>query len=119
MQWNEVVLAYFVIDAVTFGGGAVAWGDAGVGQFFIDQPGNQPTVNTTTTEQFENSSGAVETTLRAVGAGALVAVWNLMVGIIAYLFWPGRCSSRTRRRHASRSSSAACSSWRSSAPRSA
>jgi len=88
VRFSNIVLAYLMIGAVMWAGGAVAWGDAGINQFFIDQS-SDGTIEATQGPQEE--LGGVGSTIQNVIAsfGApLVLIWNLVTGIISWLNWP-------------------------------
>jgi len=87
MRWVNIILAYFVIGAVMWGAGLIAWSQAGVGLLFIDSPANGVDVNENTTQDVEQSGGPIQQAASTV-SGPLVAVWNLLVRLIGYLTWP-------------------------------
>jgi len=85
-RFSAILLAYFVIGAVMWGGGAIVWADSGVGGLIITDPADGD-VNRETGEQLEQSSGPIENAITSFGA-PLLAIWNLLVKFIGYLFWP-------------------------------
>lgn len=87
-RFGNIVVAYFVIGALMWAGGAIAWSNTGVGQLFVDTPQDDLGVNETTTGQLEKSNGPVQEAVGALGASPLLAVWNIIVGILGYLSWP-------------------------------
>jgi len=70
-----------------WGGGAIAWDDSGVGQFLVDDPTRGDT-NEEVQDRFEQSGGPIQQAASTIGGGGLLAVWNFIVRLLAYLFWP-------------------------------
>lgn len=87
VRFSNIALAYFLIGAVMWGGGAIAWSDAGIGQLIIDEPAPGG-VNERTSQELEQSGGPIQNALGDVGAGGLIAVWNLVAKFIGFMFWP-------------------------------
>lgn len=87
MNFKTIILAYFVIGAVMFGGGAIAMDEAGLTQWFIDTSGDQVAVEDQTTDKLEGVGGAIKSVVDAFG-GPLILVWNTVVGIIGFMNWP-------------------------------
>ena len=88
VRFANVVIAYTVIGIVMWGCGFIGWGSAGVGQLFIDNPGPTTDVNEQTGNELEQAGGPIQQAAQALGGGALLAVWNLISGLIGFLFWP-------------------------------
>jgi len=88
VRFSQIVLAYLVIGAVMWAGGAVAWGDSGINQFFIEQ-GEDGTIEATQGPQSElgNVGATIQNVIASFGA-PLVLIWNLVTGIISWLNWP-------------------------------
>lgn len=85
---SNIVLTYFVIGAVMFGGGGVTFDDSGLTQFFVSQdaaggvqPDDQPE------NRLDGVSGVITNLVGAFG-GPAILVWNLFVGLVAYVHWP-------------------------------
>lgn len=91
MRFSHIVMAYFIIGTVMWAGGAIPWsgqhGGVGMATLIIDNP-ETGDVNSNTTEQLENTGGPIQEAITAVGGGALIAVWNLVVQVIGFFFWP-------------------------------
>jgi len=88
MQISKILVMYFVIGAVMFGGGAVTFDNSGVTAFFVDMADDgsvEP--DSDTQDKLTGLSGAITSLVGQFG-GPLVLVWNLVVGIVAYLHWP-------------------------------
>lgn len=87
MRFGQIILAYFVVGAVMFGGGAIAFDEAGVAQFFVDQDGD-------TIETSDEASGALSNLGNAIGQlvnvalGAIQLIYNLVVGLLGFMNWP-------------------------------
>lgn len=88
MRFSNILLAYFVMGAVMWGGGVLAWDEAGVGQFFIEDPGQNTSINEQTSSQLGNLGGPIQAAAGSFAGGGLIAIWNILVQLIGYLFWP-------------------------------
>jgi len=86
-RFSTVVMAYFVIAATMWAGGVIAWDESGVGTLIIDDPA-EGEVNEETAGELEGLGGPIQQVATTVGGGALLAVWNVLVKFVAYLFWP-------------------------------
>lgn len=84
---SNIVVIYFVLGALAFGGGAVTWDDSGPTQYFIDvgPDGVQPDSNTQ-----EEVSGISQTITSLIGSfgGPVILVWNLFAGLVSFMHWP-------------------------------
>lgn len=84
---RNIVLIYFVLGAVMFGGGAITFDNSGVTQFFIEQeptgvaPGDQPN------DKLSGLAGAITSLVGEFGGGT-VLIWNLVVGLFGFMNWP-------------------------------
>lgn len=84
---SRLILLYFVIGSVMFGGGAVTWDNSGPTQYFVTldshgvSPADQPT------DQAEGISGMITNLLGSFTGMALI-VWNLFTGLVAWMNWP-------------------------------
>lgn len=87
MNYANIILAYFVIGSVMFGGGAINYDESGVATFFVesDQGGFGPAEEST--NDLEGIGGAI-TDLVGQAFGAIALVFNLIVGLLAFLHWP-------------------------------
>ena len=91
VRFSQIALAYFVIGAVMWGGGVVAWQDSGIGTLFVDDPSanGQTQVNSDTADDLEGAGGPIQEAASSAGiGGGLLAVWNMLIQFIAFLFWP-------------------------------
>lgn len=89
VRFSQVVMAYFFIGALMWGGGVIDWEQAGVGNLIIQpQEGGAAKVNTDTGEDLQGMGGPIKEAVSSVSGGALLAIWNIVVKIIGYLFWP-------------------------------
>jgi hypothetical protein len=89
VRFSNIVLAYFVIGVVMFGGGAVQWDNSGVAQFFVEQ--DQQTGEFQGSENLDSKKDQAGSALGSVAnavAGPILVVWNLAVGLFAALHWP-------------------------------
>lgn len=94
MNFKKIILAYFVIGAVMFGGGVIAMDDTGLAQWFIDTDGDQVSVeervsnnDDDTKSKFEELGNSIKSVVNAFG-GPLILVWNTVTGLIGYMHWP-------------------------------
>lgn len=87
MRFGPVIMAYFMIGVVMWGGGVIGWSQAGVGQQFVDAGGNQVQPNESTADQLERTGGVVNQAAQSL-AGPVILVWNLVTNFIRFLFWP-------------------------------
>lgn len=88
VRFSNIVLAYLIIGGVMWAGGAVAWGDAGINQFFIDQNAAgdiDPTSGPQ--EELGGVGSTIQNVIASFGA-PLVLIWNLITGLISWLNWP-------------------------------
>ncbi len=84
---SQIVLIYFVMGAVMFGGGAVTYDNSGVTQFFITKGPDGVTPADTPEQKLDGVSGVITNLIGAFG-GPAILVWNLFVGLLAWIHWP-------------------------------
>lgn len=87
IRFSRIVLLYFVLGAVMFGGGAVTYDDSGVTKYFIDEDGENVAAGNEPSSNLQGVAGAITSLVGQVG-GATVLVWNLAVGVVSFLNWP-------------------------------
>jgi len=87
MQWTNIVFAYFVIGAVMWGGGAIAWGDSGVAGLIIEDP-QTGDLSTETADNLEGLGGPIREAAATLGGTGLLAVWNIVIKFLSFFFWP-------------------------------
>lgn len=90
MRFSKIVLAYFLIGSLMWAGGIIDWADAGVGSVIIDNPGvgdEQTQVDESTQTDLEGIGGVIQQAVQS-GAGGLIAVWNIAVKLVGFMFWP-------------------------------
>ena len=85
-RFSSILIVYFLLGAVMWGGGALDWSEAGVGQYIIDDPATD-TVSQNASDDLESLGGPIQNVTGTLGGG-LIAIWNLMAKFLAYLFWP-------------------------------
>lgn len=90
MRFGHVVMAYFVIGAVLWGGGAIAWNDSGVTHLVVTGADNSTNISTNdqTKDELESSGGPIQEAASSIGGGALIAIWKLITGLLGFMFWP-------------------------------
>lgn len=85
-RFGRIIVVYFVIGAVMWGGGAIAWSESGLNTLIIEDPATGQ-VNEDTTTQLEDTGGPLRQAAQSFG-GPVLAIWNIVVKFIGYLFWP-------------------------------
>lgn len=87
MQFTRIIVLYFVLGALMFGGGAVSWDNSGPTQYFVSQDQTGVSADSQPREQLGGVAGAITSLLGQFGA-PLILVWNLVVGLVSFLNWP-------------------------------
>ena len=86
MRLSSIIMTYLVIGAVMWGGGVIAFDDAGVATYLIDEPDGE--LNENVTDRIESTGGPIQQAAATVGGGGLLAVWNLLTALFGFFFWP-------------------------------
>lgn len=87
VQAGDVIMAYFVIGAVMWGGGALAFDDAGVMSIFVDSDDGDIAADGGAVDDLQEQQGIIQQTA-ALAVGGLVFVMNLLADIISFMNWP-------------------------------
>lgn len=87
MRFSSIIIAYFLIGAVMWGGGALDWDEAGVAGVFIEDP-QSGEINDETATALNNMGGPITQVVGQTIGGGLIATWNVLVKFIGYVFWP-------------------------------
>jgi hypothetical protein len=87
MRFGSILLAYFIIGTVMWGGGLIAWDTTGPVQEFVGVENGSVDANESTAGQLERTGGVVGQAAQSL-AGPILLVWNLVTGFVAYVFWP-------------------------------
>lgn len=87
VQASNIILTYFIIGAVMWGGGALALEDAGVVNFFVEDGDSGIVPDSDPGDTLENQAGVIQS-VAALAVGGLVFVINLLSAIFTYLNWP-------------------------------
>jgi hypothetical protein len=82
-----MVLLYFILGTVMFGGGAVDYSEAGVAGFFVEHDSGSFAPTDKAESQIDNQSNAI-TNLVGEFLGGIQIVWNLTIGLMGFLNWP-------------------------------
>lgn len=87
MRFTRVILLYFVLGSVMFGGGAIDFDQAGVSGFFVEHDSGSFAATNQTSQNLEGLGGAIS---QLVGEfiGGVQLVYNLAVGLLGFLNWP-------------------------------
>jgi hypothetical protein len=88
VRFTNILIVYFVIGAMMWGGGAINWQESGVGGLIVQSTGDDVEINEQTADELQQRGGPIQEAAGALGASPILAVWNLLVGLIGYLFWP-------------------------------
>lgn len=87
MRFSAILVTYFVLGAVMWGSGFIAWDSAGVAEHVIDDPTDEQGGADDVRRGLENMGGPIGTAAGTLGGG-LLAVWSFVSGVINFLFWP-------------------------------
>lgn len=87
MRFSSIVMSYLIIGVVMFGGGAVALDDAGVANWFVEGDNGSFVPSTNSMSNAQGIGGAISSVV-SLAVGTVLLVWNLAIGLIAYLNWP-------------------------------
>ena len=87
MQFTRIIVLYFVLGALMFGGGAVSWDNSGPTKFFVSQDQTGVSADSQPRQQLDGVAGAITSLVGQFGA-PLILVWNLVVGLVSFLNWP-------------------------------
>jgi hypothetical protein len=86
---SSVLLVYFLIGFVLWGGGVIGYDEAGVTEMVISGVSGQGvTLNTETANDVENLNGPIEQAVNTFAGGGLLAAWKFVSGLIDFMFWP-------------------------------
>lgn len=84
---TNIVIIYFVIGAVMFGGGAVSWDNSGPTQHFVDMGPDSVSPNEDVQDDLEGVGSAITNLIGSFG-GPVLLVWNLFFGLVSFIHWP-------------------------------
>jgi len=87
MQFTRILVVYFVLGALMFGGGVVSWDDTGPTKYFLSQDEVGVTPDEQPRQTLGGVAGAITSLVGQFGA-PLILVWNLVVGLVSFLHWP-------------------------------
>lgn len=87
MRFSNIIVLYFVLGAVVFGGGAINYDNSGVAQYFVHKSPSGGSVNDKVKNQYSGLGSAITNLVNTFG-GAIILVWNLAVGVVSFLAWP-------------------------------
>lgn len=87
MRLTTILVTYLIVGAVMFGGGVLAWDDAGVAGYLIEDP-ETGEVNEDVSSDLESARGPIQEAAGAVGGGGLLAVWTFLSNLFSFLYWP-------------------------------
>lgn len=87
VRTSDIIIVYFVVGALLFGGGVVTWDNSGPTQFFVNIGGGDVTADNGPADNLTGVSGAITSLVGSFG-GPVILVWNLFAGLVAYFHWP-------------------------------
>lgn len=86
---GRVVIIYFVVGATMWGGGAIDWNEAGIGNLIIDVTSDGDVErNSNTSDDLERLGGPIEESQTTISGGGLLAVLEFLRRFLGFLFWP-------------------------------
>ena len=88
LRASHIIMIYFIMGATMFGGGAVSYDNSGVTQFFVKQDGDGGVSPADGPESKLTGVSSVITNLIGAFGGPAILVWNLFVGLLAWMHWP-------------------------------
>ena len=91
MRFSSVLITYFIISAVMWGGGVISWQESGVGGAFIEDPtadSQAGAVDQNTTTLLNRLGGPITQVAGQTSGGGLIATWQVLVSLIGFVFWP-------------------------------
>lgn len=81
-------MAYFLMGAVLWAGGAIPWQDSGLGNVIVDVDDGDVQTQANTSQELKQLGGPIQEASTTVSGGGLIAAWNVIVKFVGYLFWP-------------------------------
>lgn len=88
MNFAHWLMVYFLMDAVMWGGGAIAWDKVGVGALVLDVDGSKVEANESTTGDLEKIGGPIQEAQTSVSGGGLIAILYIVFKVLGFIFWP-------------------------------
>lgn len=87
MRFSTIILLYFVIGVVMFGGGAIDWSESGAATWFVDYEDGVMDASNNAEGELSGLKGAITAIVNAV-AGPILLIYNLVVGLLTFIHWP-------------------------------
>lgn len=87
MRFSEVIMVYFVIGVVMFGGGALDFGQAGVASNIVQMEDGSWSVNPQLFAELAGADNSVSQVI-TVAVGGISLVFNLIKMMFGFLNWP-------------------------------
>lgn len=89
MRLSNVLMLYFLLGVILWGGGAIQWDNSGVGQLIVevDDQGDAR-VNSSTSGDLNQLGGPIQEAASTVSGGGLIAIWNFLIKFLGFMFWP-------------------------------
>ena len=87
MQFTRIIVLYFVLGALMFGGGAVTWDNSGPTQHFINMGPDTVSPNDDIQDELEGVGSSITNLIGSFG-GPVLLVWNLFFGLVSFIHWP-------------------------------
>lgn len=86
MKLSQVLIAYFLVGALMWGGGVIDWADAGVADLIVTPGNNSVQTNSSTGGDVTGLDDPIRSSDSDVGL--LTALLGLIAKLAGYLFWP-------------------------------
>lgn len=87
VRFSEVAMVYFIIAAVMWGSGLIAWEDTGFAGYIVDNPEDGASFGPDAVDDLNSTGGGVEATVSQAVA-PIGVIWNLLTNIISFIAWP-------------------------------
>lgn len=87
MNIGNLILAYFVIGTMMWGGGVLAFEEAGVITSVVDNNGGDVQVNESLSGKVDEQDSVIGGVVSAFGGGLLI-VWNMFIILVKFIHWP-------------------------------
>jgi hypothetical protein len=89
MRLSNIILVYFMIGAILWGGGVISWQENDAGAVFLKTPdSNTVQGNSSVTGDVHGLGDPISQALSTVAGGSLIAVWSFIKKLIGLTFWP-------------------------------
>lgn len=88
VRFTNIVITYFVIGALLWGGGIIAYEQAGIATQFVESPDTDAQVNEDTASQLDQLGGPIQEAAGTFEGSGLIAILPFLFGLVNFLTWP-------------------------------